>query len=47
MWTDSEREGYGRLLIASVGLYDGEATGRVYAKEVLVNLLWFGLFPIV
>ena len=42
MWRDGEKEGYVRLLsselvIASVGLYAGEATGRVYAEEVLVN----------
>ena len=28
-------------MIASVGLYAGEATGRVYAEKVLVNLLFF------
>jgi len=42
MWMDGKKEGYGRLLIASVGLYN-EATGRVYAKGVLVNLLWHHL----
>lgn len=46
MWREGEKEGYVRLLsselvIASVGLYAGEATGRVYAEEVLVNLLSF------
>ena len=37
MWRDGEKEGYVRLLstellIASVGLYAGEATGRMYAR---------------
>jgi hypothetical protein len=51
MWRDGEKEGYVRLLstellIASVGLYAGEVTDRVYAEEVLVNSLWLGLFLI-